>query len=158
MELTEKQSNFILDSQFCVVATSDKKGQPRACIVMPEMAFGDKVIIADCQMQKTSENIKANPKVFLSFYDNDLDWCMKCEGVAEYIDNVENPRGGESCNPLEINWKQKVCRLQELSSRLSNQSTSIVKILKEFTPISKEQGYDVAGIIIISLKDVHMCQ
>jgi len=95
MKLTKKQCEFILSSQFCIVATSDKSGQPRACIVMPEMAFDDKVIIADCQMGKTCENVKANPKIFLSFYDDKLDFCMKCEGVAKYINEKNSSGGGQ---------------------------------------------------------------
>jgi hypothetical protein len=95
MNLTQKQCDFILNSKFCIVATSNKQNQPRACVVMPEMAFDDKVIIADCQMDKTRENVLENPKVFLSFYDNDLEWCMKCDGTAEYICDVENSGGGQ---------------------------------------------------------------
>ena len=77
-----------MNAKFCVLATS-KNNQPRACIVMPEKAFGDKIIIADCQMSKTRLNIKANETVFVSFYDNSLDRCMKCDGTAKYITGGE---------------------------------------------------------------------
>jgi len=84
MKLTENQSEFILGCKFCILATS-VNNKPRACVVIPEMACHDKVVIADCQMNSTRQNILANSTVFVSFYDSDLNRCIKCDGVAQYI-------------------------------------------------------------------------
>jgi len=62
---------------------------PRACIVIAEEAVDDYVIFADVQMQKTNINIKKNPNVFVSFYDNELVHCLKADGVAEYLPSGE---------------------------------------------------------------------
>jgi len=159
MNLSQKQCDFVLNSKFCIVATSDASNQPRACVVMPEMAFDDKVIIADCQMGKTRENILQNPKVFLSFYDNDLEWCMKCDARAEYISDAENNRGGGSFSEIFVpNWNNKVCRLPELSSQLSNQSTSTKKILSAIKTVQQQKGYSVAGLVSCTITSAEMCQ
>jgi len=158
MKLTQEQCDFILNSKFCIIATSGKQNQPRACVVMPEMAFDDKVIIADCQMGKTRENILANPRVFLSFYDNNLEWCMKCEGIAEYVGDVENSAGGASCRLSEPNWNRKVCRLQELSSQLSNQSTSTKNILNAIKTVQQQRGFAVAGLVLCTVSSAQMCK
>ncbi|MCL2228579.1 MAG: pyridoxamine 5'-phosphate oxidase family protein [Firmicutes bacterium] len=89
MELTKKQINFIMGAKFCVLATSDKNGNPRACVVLPAGANGNKVVIADVQMGKTRENILANKNVFVSFYDNEINGCIKCEGTATYANKGE---------------------------------------------------------------------
>ena len=58
-------------------------------MVMPERAFEDMVIVADCQMTKTRENILANKNAFVSFYDNDLNCYIKCDATAKYFKNGE---------------------------------------------------------------------
>ena len=109
LQLSKSQCEFILGAKFCVLATC-AGNQPRACIVIPERADGDKVIFADCQMHKTKTNILNNEKVFVSFYDDELDYCMKCDGVAKYI-----PEGA---------------LLEQIKSKLSRQGWSVAGLVE----------------------------
>ena len=84
MKLTAKQCEFIKSSKFGIIATA-KDNQPRACIAIPEEAENDFVIFADVQMIATNQNIMANKKVFTSFYDSELVYCIKADGIAEYL-------------------------------------------------------------------------
>lgn len=84
MQLTQKQKDFILNSDFGIIATS-YNNQPRACVAIPEIAEEDYVIFADIQMKKTNINLQNNSKIFVSFYDKKLINCLKANGKADYI-------------------------------------------------------------------------
>ena len=56
-----------------VLATSSKNIQPNAIIVMSLGFIDDKLLIANCQMKSTSENIQTNPNI-----------CIVATGKKEY--------------------------------------------------------------------------
>lgn len=55
--------NVLKERKEIILATSSKNSQPNAIIVMSLGLIDDKILIANCQMKSTFENIQSNPNV-----------------------------------------------------------------------------------------------
>ncbi|MDR1008823.1 MAG: pyridoxamine 5'-phosphate oxidase family protein [Rickettsiales bacterium] len=90
MNLAQQQIKFIEDNEKLILASADKGGgKPRAIIVIPSLVESDSIVISNMQMQITSENIRANPNVFLASYDKDFRKYMKISGTAQMFSDGE---------------------------------------------------------------------
>ncbi|MDR1206911.1 MAG: pyridoxamine 5'-phosphate oxidase family protein [Rickettsiales bacterium] len=87
MKLSNEQIKFITDNGWAILASSAGDGQPRAAIVVPSRIEKDRIILSDCQMGVSNKNVMANPKVFISSYDANMDNALKIAGTAEYVTN-----------------------------------------------------------------------
>jgi uncharacterized pyridoxamine 5'-phosphate oxidase family protein len=86
MKLSQDQIDFIIENKSMIFATASIDGRPRAIMVEPSIVESDKIILCDMQMIVSSNNLKENPKVFLSSYDDNYDVCLKITGrVSEYL-------------------------------------------------------------------------
>jgi uncharacterized pyridoxamine 5'-phosphate oxidase family protein len=85
MKLTDRQIDFITENENIFFATADADGWPRAIPVVPSVIEADRIIISDMQMKTTSENVKANQKVFIYSTDKEMRNFMKISGAAEYV-------------------------------------------------------------------------
>jgi uncharacterized pyridoxamine 5'-phosphate oxidase family protein len=89
MLLSQTQIDFMNKNGWIILATSSGD-RPRACVVEPLEIRADKVVIADCEMGVSNENVAKNPNVFISSYDaSDMDRWIKIEGRASYITSGE---------------------------------------------------------------------
>jgi len=84
MILDQQQISFINENEWVVFATAGTDAAPRAAIVMPSRVEPDRIIISDVQMMQSAENVKNNPRVFVSSYKGDTQ--IKISGAAEYFD------------------------------------------------------------------------
>jgi len=116
MKLNDKQCNFIQNSKFAILATANEN-QPRACVVIVEKAYDEYVVFADCQMKQTNKNLMNNNKCFVSFYDEKLNNCIKCEGISTY----------KAAGTLFEEEKEKLAR-----EGLSVKGVILVKVLNIF--------------------------
>ncbi|MCL2737637.1 MAG: pyridoxamine 5'-phosphate oxidase family protein [Alphaproteobacteria bacterium] len=85
MILDQQQITFINENEWVVFATADMNAAPRAAVVMPSRVDAGRIIISDVQMTQSAENVKANPRVFVSSYKGDTQ--IKISGAAEYRDS-----------------------------------------------------------------------
>ncbi len=82
-KITEEVKEVVGKSKGLAVATATKEGEPN---VVP-IAFGkvlseDEVLLMDVFMEKTKENIKANPRVAISVWDMDTFKGYQLKGSA----------------------------------------------------------------------------
>ncbi|GHS96906.1 hypothetical protein FACS189421_02780 [Bacteroidia bacterium] len=85
MNLTQPQIDFINQVEFGILATTSGAGLPRAIFAAPMDVFPDRIVISDCKMRQTRDNILENPNVQLLFFDEpDKDRCLRVDGVAQY--------------------------------------------------------------------------
>ncbi len=84
MELTDEQIRFINENEVITFATSSLDGTPRNVYVCPSMISYDKIIISDVKMVKSCQNIKNNPKVFITSINKDYSKWLKISGIAKY--------------------------------------------------------------------------
>lgn len=69
-----------------ILSTSSISWNPNANIVVSLWFFDDKILIADCQMNTTINNLRQNPKiVILSWYIR-LKWLVEISNTWKYFD------------------------------------------------------------------------
>lgn len=69
MSIPRKVKNLLAKDKLVVFGTSSKKGKPNLIFVASCGLFNEKVLIADCQMNKTLKNLKENKAVALCAFD-----------------------------------------------------------------------------------------
>ncbi len=86
MKLSEAVKSSISNSVLCWLATTDHQQQPN---VSPKEIFTDfkeeYIIIANIASPQTVKNIKANPKVCISFIDILVQKGFQLKGIAEIV-------------------------------------------------------------------------
>lgn len=86
-----------------ILATASKKGEPNAIVVISMGLEKDKLIIADCQMDKTIKNIKENNKVaIVSNYHRILGTAEIFKSGKYYDICVEECEGYEVKNAVVV--------------------------------------------------------
>ena len=82
---------WVDQSVLCWLATSSPEGEPN---VSPKEAFtlyeDNWILIANIASPNTLRNLKANPKVCISFIDVFVQKGLQIKGTAEIIDNTDN--------------------------------------------------------------------
>ena len=82
--LTNEEIEEIKNNEWLILSTSNNN-VPRSIIVLPSRVEADKIILSDIQMNKTIENIKANPNVFINVYlkkQNDKQIKIDCKATV----------------------------------------------------------------------------
>lgn len=82
--LTQKQIKLLNKNRVVVLATADKRGQPRAIFVEVNKIEKNCLIITDNEMKTTGKNLLENKKVAILAFSRDWSWCLKIEGTANY--------------------------------------------------------------------------
>ena len=75
--------------QFLHVATSSKEGQPNAAPKLILKIDDETIYLVDCTIGKTWENLKKNPKVSLSFVDEESLKGYQINGEATVLEGRE---------------------------------------------------------------------
>lgn len=83
MAIPPKIKKLISKDKLLVFGTASKKGKPNLIIVASCGLFNNKILIADCQMNKTLKNLKKNKAVALCVFDKENYFQIK--GKALYI-------------------------------------------------------------------------
>lgn len=86
-ELSLDEIEEIKNNNWVILSTSNNN-LPRSIIVMPSRIESNKIILSNIQMNKTIENIKANPNCFVNVYikeKNDKQYKIKC--ICELFSN-----------------------------------------------------------------------
>lgn len=86
MKLTKKQEAFVLKNNVVILATADKKGQPRCVFVECNKAKGEELVITDNCMKITKQNFLANKKVFVLAFSKDFSKRLNIKGKLVYHD------------------------------------------------------------------------
>lgn len=69
-KITEEMKEVALKGLLFAVATADKNGEPNVVpITFAKVISDDEILLMDNFMKKTEANLKANPKVAVSFWD-----------------------------------------------------------------------------------------
>jgi predicted pyridoxine 5'-phosphate oxidase superfamily flavin-nucleotide-binding protein len=88
--MLQRISDYIKAKEFISVATCDFKGRPNAAPKFVLKIQGNFLYLIDYTIGKTWENIRINPKVSLSFVEQNNLNCYQLNGSVEIIDG-----GGE---------------------------------------------------------------
>lgn len=86
-ELSLDEIEEIKNNDWVILSTSNNN-LPRSIIVMPSRIESNKIILSNIQMNKTIENIKANPNCFVNVYikeKNDKQYKINC--ICEIFSN-----------------------------------------------------------------------
>lgn len=87
--LNKKQIKNILDLGKVVFATANG-GIPRCIWVMPSRVTKDQIVLSNIQMEKSIENVLANPNCFINVYfENQEDLQYKILGRAKVYEKGE---------------------------------------------------------------------
>ena len=122
--LTVNQIQDLKDAEKVLFATSFE-GQPRAIWVIPSKIASDEIIISNIQMEKSIQNIKANPKCYLNaLLPEKEDLQYKIEGFATVeeegseFEQIKNFEESENLPPeLKVN---SIIRIKIVSVETSN--------------------------------------
>lgn len=85
-ELMDKIINILKQREFVSVATSDLESQPNAAPKFLLRAEDSYIILVDYTIGKTWTNLKANPRVSLSFVDTETLLAYQVNGSVEIIE------------------------------------------------------------------------
>lgn len=79
-KLLANEIEEIKNNEWVILSTSNNN-LPRSIVVMPSRIESNKIILSNIQMNKTIENIKANPNCFINVYikeKNDKQYKINC--------------------------------------------------------------------------------
>jgi len=80
--------NAFKEGEEIILATCSKNCEPRAIVVISLGFYKDRLLIGACQMKKTLENLKENPKVSLVSMEKGK-YYYRVNGVAEICKSGE---------------------------------------------------------------------
>ena len=86
MSIIEKAIERLKLREFVGVATANKEGTPNSAPKLILKTEGKTIYLIDYSIGKTAQNLKANPKVSLSFMDINTLVGYKLDGKAEIVD------------------------------------------------------------------------
>jgi len=99
--------NEFKEGKEIVLATSSKTGEPNANVVVSLGFFDNKLLIADCQMKTTIENLKENNKVVI------IGGYYRIRGIAEILQSgkyfeicIEKSKPYKVKNAILVNIKK----------------------------------------------------
>ncbi|MDD5729712.1 MAG: pyridoxamine 5'-phosphate oxidase family protein [Candidatus Omnitrophica bacterium] len=84
--LSKKIQEFLKDREFISVATSDFNGRPNAAPKFVLKIENNFIYLVDYSLSRTWENLKANPRVSLSFVDTETLSGYQINGPVEIVD------------------------------------------------------------------------
>ncbi|MFH1424534.1 MAG: pyridoxamine 5'-phosphate oxidase family protein [archaeon] len=100
--ITEAIKNLFESQDLVVVATTSADGTPNAVPIYWKKIVDEKTIwFADNFMKKTAENVQANPKCCVSFWDAKTEESYKLVGTATY-------HSGDEKHLECIKWLQSI--------------------------------------------------
>lgn len=88
MSLPPKMKEILFSESmpFISLATCDASGQPNAALKILLRSENGEIYFVDVPYGQTYENLKTNPKISFSFYDQEALRCYKIFGTAEIIE------------------------------------------------------------------------
>jgi hypothetical protein len=128
MELSGAQRDFIDYARVCRLATADAGGQPHVVPVCPILVDG-RVYVASEETRKV-RNIRANPKVALSFDDYVEDWSA-LRGVIVIGTVSRIIEGAPDFGPLQQAFYAKFPQYEPQAGGVNEGSTLILEIAIE---------------------------
>lgn len=81
--MSKKLKKLLAKNKIIVLGTSAKSGEPNLVVVASCGIFNNKILIADCQLNKTLNNLRENKRVAVCAFDNKNYFQVK--GRAVYI-------------------------------------------------------------------------
>ena len=95
-ELTIQEIEDIKNNEWVIFATANNNNEPHSIIVIPSRIEKNQIILSNIQMKQSIENIKTNPKCFISVYikeQNDrqikITGAGKVEESGELFNNIK---------------------------------------------------------------------
>jgi PPOX class probable F420-dependent enzyme len=101
--LTDKQLDLLKGKNFAVVATVGADGRPQTSVVWVD-TDGENVVFNTTNSRAKGRNLRSNPRVSISIWDNDDPYrYLEVEGDA----SLDESGAGEHINDLSLKYEDK---------------------------------------------------